>query len=242
MYKTELKLDYSVNTCQNGIPVIVVAAGSSSRMQGTNKQLIELGGIPVLIRTLLKFENCQSISNIILVVRSEDLFHIQMLCEKYMITKLTDIVCGGNSRQESVLKGFSRLADSVDKVLIHDGARPFVDNNIISAVADALDKCSAVTCAVKVKDTIKQVDGDGKVLKTVNRENLVSVQTPQGVKAADYLKAIKDVDVASFTDDTSIMEAAGYEVFVVDGSYKNIKITTKEDLIIAQGFLSEESE
>ncbi len=242
MYKTELKLDYSVCENKNGIPVIVVAAGASSRMQGTNKQLTELGGIPVIIRTLLKFENCESISNIILVVRSEDLFQIQMLCEKYMITKLTDIVCGGNSRQESVLKGFSRLGDGADRVLIHDGARPFVSNGIIDSVVKALEKCSAVTCGVKVKDTIKQVDSDGKVLNTVNRENLVSVQTPQGVKTADYLRAVADADVASFTDDTSIMEAAGYEVFVVDGSYRNIKITTKEDLIIAQGFLSEETE
>lgn len=242
MHKTELKLDYSLCENKGEMPVIVVAAGSSSRMQGTNKQLVELGGIPVIARTLLKFENCKSISNIILVVRCEDLFQMQLLCEKYMITKLTDIVCGGNSRQESVLNGFSRLPDNTDKVLIHDGARPFVSDEIINSVIDGLDKCNAVTCAVKVKDTIKQVDKDGRVVKTVNRENLVSVQTPQGVKVGEYLKAVEDINVAQFTDDTSIMEAAGNEVFVVDGSYKNIKITTKEDLFIAEGFLSEVSE
>lgn len=242
MHKTELKLDYSVCENKNGIPVIVVAAGASTRMQGTNKQLTELGGIPVIIRTLFKFENCKAISNIILVVKSEDLFTVQMLCEKYMITKLTDIVCGGNSRQESVLKGFSRLGDGAEKVLIHDGARPLVSDVVIEAVIDALDKCSAVTCGVKVKDTIKQVGDGGKVLKTVNRENLVCVQTPQGVRIADYLKAVENTDVSAFTDDTSIMEAAGYDVFVVEGSYKNIKITTPDDLIIATGFLSEEIE
>lgn len=240
MLKTEMKLDYSICSNNEGIPVIVVAAGSSSRMQGTNKQLAEVGGIPVIIKTLLRFENCDAISGIVLVVRDEDLFQIQMLTQKYNITKLTDIVCGGKTRQDSVLKGFSRLKDGCEKVLIHDGARPFVTNDIICSVASSLDEYSAVTCAVKVKDTIKSVDANGKVIKTLNRNNLVSVQTPQGVRVSDYFSAIQSIDVSNFTDDTSIMEAAGYTVYVVDGSYKNIKITTKEDLVLAQGFLSEE--
>lgn len=242
MEKTELKLDYTLNEQCGNIPVIVVAAGSSNRMKGTNKQLAEIGSIPVVIKSLQAFENCSQISNIILVVRSEDLFQIQMLCEKYMITKLSDIVCGGNTRQESVLKGFSRLPKDAKKVLIHDGARPLVDSKIICSVADALEKYSAVTCAVKVKDTIKQVDESGKVLKTVAREDLVSVQTPQGVRVSEYLAACESVEVDKFTDDTSIMEAAGYSVYVTEGSYKNIKITTKEDLILAKAFLSEEEE
>lgn len=242
MEKTELKLNYTVNEQCGNIPVIVVAAGSSNRMKGTNKQLAEIGSVPVVIKSLQAFENCSQISNIILVVRTEDLFQIQMLCEKYMITKLSDIVCGGNTRQESVLKGFSRLSEGAQKVLIHDGARPFVDSKIICSVADALEKYSAVTCGVKVKDTIKQVDKNGKVLKTVPREDLVSVQTPQGVKVSDYLSACESVDVSKFTDDTSIMEAAGYSVYITEGSYKNIKITTKEDLILAEAFLSEEEE
>lgn len=242
MQKTKLKLDYSICEDTGGIPVIVVAAGASSRMQGTNKQLAEIGGIPVIIRTLQKFENCKAISNIILVVRDEDLFQIQMLCEKFMITKLTDIVCGGASRQESVLNGFDRLSNDDEKVLIHDGARPFVTSEIICSVADALDDFSAVTCAVKVKDTIKQVDENGQVLKTIPRENLVSVQTPQGVRVKEYLAATHNVDVSVFTDDTSLMEAAGYSVGITGGSYKNIKITTKEDLILAETFISEEQE
>ncbi len=242
MEKTKLKLDYTVNEHCGNVPVIVVAAGSSSRMKGTNKQLAEIGGVPVVIKSLQVFENCKEISNIILVVRTEDLFQIQMLCEKYMITKLTDIVCGGATRQESVLKGFSRLPQDAQKVLIHDGARPFVSENIICSVIDALDEFSAVTCGVKVKDTIKKIDESGKVMNTVNREDLVAVQTPQGVKISQYLKACERVEVSKFTDDTSIMEAAGYEVFVTEGSYRNIKITTKEDLIMANAFLSEEEE
>lgn len=240
MEKTELKLEYRVCENNTGIPVIVVAAGTSSRMNGTNKQLALLGGIPVLMRTLSIFEKSNSISNIILVTRDEDLFQIQMLCNKYNITKISDIVCGGNSRQESVLKGFARLKTDDINVLIHDGARPFVDGVIIDNVCSALQKYSAVTCAVKVKDTIKQVDDNGKVVKTLNRESLRSVQTPQGVNVAEYLKAIQTLNVAEFTDDTSIMEAAGYDVYVVEGSYKNIKITTMEDICSAEGFLREE--
>ena len=243
MNKTELKLEYSICEKGNtGIPVIVVAAGASSRMKGTNKQLINLGGIPVIIRTLRAFENCDDISNIILVVRDEDLFEIQMLTHKYMITKISDIVCGGASRQESVLKGFARLKSNEKYVLIHDGARPFIDSKVINSVVLALNNFSAVTCAVKVKDTVKQIDKDGKVIKTLDRDSLVSVQTPQGVNVEEYLEAVQKVNVSEFTDDTSIMEAAGYDVAVVEGSYKNIKITTKEDIALAEGFLSEEEE
>ncbi len=240
MLETELKLEYKVCEKNSGMPVIVVAAGASSRMKGTNKQLAILGGMPVLVRTLLAFENSNNISNIILVVKEENLFEIQMLANKYSISKISDIVCGGNSRQESVLNGFARLGKNEKTVLIHDGARPFVDEKIIENVSTALQNYSAVTCAVKVKDTIKEIDENGKILKTLNRDSLVSVQTPQGVNVAEYLKAVESVNVASFTDDTSIMEAAGYEAFVVEGSYKNIKITTPEDIALAESFLGEE--
>ena len=238
MYKTEFELKYEL--CKNdteGMPVIVVAAGSSSRMQGTNKQFLELGGIPVIIKTLMRFEKSPEIKNIILVVRDEDLFNMQLLTEKYQITKLTDIVCGGKTRQESVLKGFNRVSEDDECVLIHDGARPLVDERIISDVAQALKKHSAVTCAVKVKDTVKQIDQNGKVVKTLDRDALVAVQTPQGVNVADYLTAVnKAGDVSIFTDDTSLMEAAGFEVYTVEGSYKNIKITTPEDIEVARAF------
>lgn len=241
MEGTKIKLQY--NLCEenmDGVPVIVVAAGASTRMKGTNKQLMLLGGIPVLIRTLRAFENSSDISNIILVVRDEDLFEVQMLTHKYMINKISDIVCGGKTRQESVLNGFARLKETDKVALIHDGARPLVESKIISSVVKALETASAVTCGVRVKDTVKEIDQSGKVLKTLKRENLISVQTPQGVEVAEYLKACEKVKVAEFTDDTSIMEAAGYDAFVVEGSYKNIKITTKEDIVMAEGFLSEE--
>ena len=236
--KTKTKLCYQTSeTPKSGIPAIIVAAGSSVRM-GENKLMMLLGTIPVIAHTLLRFENSSCISRIILVTKDSDIFNLQMLCEKYNISKLSDIVCGGNTRQESVLKGFSRLSDSESAVLVHDGARPLVDNRIITDVANALNKYPAVTCAVKVKDTIKQIDENGKIITTLKRDSLVAVQTPQGVKVKEYLKAIEKCgDISGFTDDTSIMEAAGFDCITVEGSYKNIKITTKEDISAAVSFL-----
>ena len=243
MTATEVKLKYEIlKPKENALPVIIVAAGSSSRMQGVNKQLLEIGGIPVLIRTLKAFENSDSISRIILVVRDEDIFFIQMLCEKYSVNKISDIVCGGENRQQSVLKGFSRLSSDETAVLIHDGARPFVSKKIIEDVASRLEEYPAVICGVKVTDTIKQISDGGTVVKTLNREELIRVQTPQGVRIAEYLSAaekIKD-SLGSFTDDGSIMENAGHTVAFVEGSYKNIKITTPEDIALSQGFTEEE--
>lgn len=242
MNTTETKLKYEVcESNENGLPVIIVAAGSSTRMQGENKQFIELGGIPVIVKSMLAFENCQLIKNIILVTREEDIFALQLLAEKYSINKLSDIVCGGKTRPESVLNGFARVDKSDCEVLIHDGARPLVTNGIICSVAESLKKYSAVTCAVKVKDTIKEVDSEGKVIKTLARDSLVAVQTPQGVRKEEYLKAVESLgDVTGFTDDMSIMEAVGYDIYTVEGSYKNIKITTPEDIKSALAFAEEE--
>ncbi len=237
MTKTEIKLEFT--TCETAVkvPAVIVAAGASTRMNGINKQLAEINGVPVIIRTLMAFQNCDAISNIVLVVKSDDIFSMQCICEKYNIQKLTDIVCGGDNRQQSVLNGIARIDKNTEKVLIHDGARPLVSDKIIRTVISGLEKYSACACAVKVKDTIKEISDNGNIIKTVPRENLVAVQTPQGVRVDEYLKAVNNSDVAVFTDDVSIMEAAGYCCGIVEGDYKNIKITTAEDLISAEAFL-----
>ena len=239
--KTETVLKYEVSEIpKNGIPAIIVAAGSFTRMEGVNKQLAEISGIPVIIRTLMAFENSNLVSSIILVVRADDVFSVQLLTEKYGITKLTDIVCGGNCRQESVVKGLSRVSVTAEKVLIHDGARPLVDGDTIERVAKGLDSFSAVTCAVPIVDTVKRVDTNGQVLETLNRDGLVSVQTPQGVRVTDYKSALeKAEDLSAFTDDMSIMEKAGFKVLTVMGSRDNIKITTKRDIPFAERLLEE---
>ena len=240
--KTETALKYEVAAeNKKGLPVIIVAAGNFTRMQGVNKQLAEIGGLPVIIRTLMAFENSDDISNIILVVRADDVFSMQLLTEKYNITKLSDIVCGGANRQESVQKGLARVDETCDNVLIHDGARPLVSEQTIKNVAEGLKNYSAVTCGVAVVDTIKEIDADGKVLKTLNRSHLIAVQTPQGVKVADYKSVLeKTSDLSTFTDDMSIMENAGYEVLTVEGDRKNIKITTLSDIALASALLEEE--
>ncbi len=237
MNATKPRLQYEVaNQNQKGVPVIVVAGGSSTRM-GQNKQLINLCGLPVLVRTLKVFEQCDDISNIILVASSETVLEYQTLCEKYMLSKVFDIVTGGQNRQESVLCGMNCLKESDKFVLIHDGARPLVTNDVISRVINGLKTYSAVTPVVKVKDTIKQIAENGEVIKTVKRDDLVQVQTPQGVEVQKYLAALKNKDLNLFTDDVSIFEAAGEKVLTVFGDYKNIKITTPDDVIVAEAFL-----
>ncbi len=240
MNKTEPLLQYEVaDKNSRGVPVIVVAGGSSTRM-GQNKLLINVGGIPVLARTLKVFQQSDSISNIILVAAKETVLEYQKLCESYMITKVSDIVEGGQNRQESVLCGVKRLADKDETVLIHDAARPLVNDEIISRVINGLNEFNAVTPAVKVKDTIKQIDANGVVIKTVKRDDLVQVQTPQGVKVKNYLTALEGKDLSLFTDDVSIFESVGEKVLTVLGDYKNIKITTPEDVTVAEAFLKGE--
>jgi 2-C-methyl-D-erythritol 4-phosphate cytidylyltransferase len=239
--KVKEALSYEVvKADQKGIAVIVVAAGNATRMCGVNKQLLEISGKPVIVRTLEAFENCEAVGRIILVVKEADLYEMQILAEKYNLSKLCDVVKGGGHRQESVNNGLALLKKDEQTVLIHDGARPLVDNATICRVIEGLKTYKAVTCGVKVKDTIKQVSADAVVEKTLNRDSLMAVQTPQGVRVAEYLKAVEAIDVSAFTDDTSIMEAAGYKVLITDGDYKNIKITTREDLILANAFFSEE--
>lgn len=237
MLETEFKLEYEIEelSADGGVPVIVVAAGSSTRMNGINKQTALLCGVPLIIRTLMRFEKCGKISNIILVVKPDDVFSMQQLADRYHIEKLTDIVCGGDNRQQSVKNGLERLPENAETVLIHDGARPFVTDEIICSVISALSTHNAVTCAVRLKDTVKRVDENGNVLSTPDRNTLVSVQTPQGVNVSDYRAALESsVDLGRFTDDMSVMEAAGHKPFTVLGSYENIKVTTPEDIALAE--------
>lgn len=237
MLETEFKLEYEIEElpADGGVSVIVVAAGSSTRMNGINKQTALLCGVPLIIRTLMRFEKCSKISNIILVVKPDELFSMQQLADGYSIKKLSDIVCGGESRQQSVKNGLERLPENAETVLIHDGARPFVTDEIICSVISALSTHNAVTCAVKLKDTVKRVDENGNVLSTPDRNTLVAVQTPQGVNVSDYRAALESsVDLGRFTDDMSVMEAAGHKPFTVPGSYENIKVTTPEDIALAE--------
>ncbi len=244
MNKTEIKLQYDISqNNDSAIPAIIVAAGSSTRMQGINKQFMPVLGVPVIARTLMTFEACDDISKIIVVTSANSIVDMQLICEKYMISKVTDIIEGGSNRHESVINGMTCLDECDKKVLIHDGARPFVSINIISDVVNALCQYDAALCVSKINDTVKMVNDDGMVINTVDRSMLYAAQTPQGVDVNKYKNAcdsLQNIDL--FTDDASIMEAAGYTVKAIIGSGKNIKITTPDDVAIAEAIVKGECE
>ncbi len=239
MELTKPMLEYETSTENGGTAsAIIVAAGSSSRMGGIPKQLLNVGGIPVLARTLLAFENAACIKNIVIVARECDILSFQLLAEKYLITKVTDIVEGGSCREESVKNGVMCLGCDTKCLLVHDGARPFVNEKIITDVAKAAEEFGAAACAVPVKDTLKVVES-GIVTNTLDRSSVFSVQTPQGFSFELFKKSITSKnDLSVFTDDCSVVEADGIKVHIVEGDYNNIKITTKEDISIAEGILA----
>lgn len=241
MEQVKVRLKYEICGEETAFPVIVVAAGASRRMGGVNKQLLPLGGVPVIIRTLRRFDRSAFVSRIILVAREEDLLTIQHLAAEYEISRLTDLVAGGADRHASVLNGFARLRPDEEKVLIHDGARPLVSDFVIGNVAQALSCCDAVICGLPVTDTVKRVGENGTVRETVDRTGLYTVQTPQGVSVPRYREICGQLpDASAFTDDAGLFEAAGVPVTVVAGSPRNIKITTPEDIVLAQLYLREE--
>lgn len=244
MTKTEALLKYTETTHYDSTKVsaIIVCGGSSSRMGGVDKMMQEIKGIPVSIRSCLKFQNNCNISDIVIVTKAENVLKMQQLCEKFNLTKVTDIVEGGNCRQQSVANGIAQLPDDTAVVLIHDGARPFVTNDCIDRVIDKAKEFSAVTCAVPLKDTVKSVRDDGLVTATPDRSSLQAVQTPQGFRFNLYKSAVEaNLDnLDKFTDDCSIVEAFGYPVYTCEGDYKNIKITTAEDLKIAEIFAEDD--
>ncbi len=243
MEALDFKLEFKENSenSVSGIPAIIVAAGSSLRMQGINKQFVSLCGVPAIVHTLRAFQSSKYISEIILVTKAEFIADMQGFADKYMISKLTDIVEGGSCRGESVINGLSRIKNS-KYVMIHDGARPLVKEDIIGAVFDALKEYDCAIPVVPVKDTVKEISNQKSVSKTLNREKLAAVQTPQGVNLQKYMSAITDADLSRFTDDASVMESAGHTVITVEGDYENIKITTPEDVVIAEYYLEKRGE
>lgn len=223
---------------------IIVAAGSSTRMQNVNKQFLELGGMPVLARTIRAFEFTDIISEIIVCVKQEDIRRTRELIEKYRFKKVRDIALGGSTRQASVLNALKCVSEGIKWIAIHDGARPFVTTDEIMRCALACETYGAAALAVPVKDTIKVVDGAGFIADTPDRAALRAVQTPQVFKLEDYQRAVEQLGdvVYSFTDDCKLMEQIGQPVFLVDGSYENIKITTPEDIPAAQAILESRGE
>ncbi len=235
MLKTEFKLQYStLKENESVFPVIIVAAGSSARMAGTDKQLLSIGGIPVLARTVKQFEDSPYISNIIIVTRADIIPDVQKIVCEYGFKKVSDIVSGGADRHASVLNGIKALGSCAEKVLIHDGARPFVSDRIIKDCATALSGNDGCLAVIEITDTVKKVTEDGTVADTLDRTALRVAQTPQGVDVKKYIFASESFADTVFTDDASVLERAGYTVKTVKGSKDNIKITVSEDIPLAE--------
>lgn len=222
---------------------IVPAAGSARRMGGENKMLLMLDGIPVLARTLLALDGAKLVDEIVIATRSEDIITIGDLCKTYGIRKSVKIVCGGESRLESVLKASLECRKDAAFYAVHDGARPLADSDFIDNVIRCAHKTNAAAPAVPVKDTIK-IAHHGVVESTPDRTTLFAVQTPQVFDAQLLSAALQSAfdDAAEITDDCSAVERLGKVVYLTDGSYENIKITTPEDVALAEAILKRREE
>lgn len=228
---------------------VIVAAGSGRRMDSTQqKQYIEVQGKPLLYYSLRAFQE-SSIDEIVLVTKAEEIEYCKKeIVEKYSMTKVTQVVAGGTERYESVYEGL-KVVNPDSYVLIHDGARPMVSVELIERMMKAVLKYKACIAAVPVKDTIKRISMDGRVLETLTRNALQSIQTPQAFPAKNLqeaygymfstLQVLNNRSELSITDDSMIMETYGKRtVHTVMGDYTNIKVTTPEDLILANTFLA----
>lgn len=218
------------------INAIILAGGKGKRMNAKiSKQYIELNERPILYYTLRKFIESNSIDRIILVLPKDEIDYCkEEILKKYSLN-VDFIVEGGKERQDSVFNAL-KYVDNDDIVLIHDGARPFVNNNIIENGIKYAKLYGAAAPGVTPKDTIKIKDDNNFSISTPNREKLVSIQTPQVFKAniiKECHKRVKDENI-SVTDDTMVVEKYNYKVYLYDGDYTNIKITTPEDLILGE--------
>lgn len=219
---------------------VVVAAGSSQRM-GTDKITMELDGVPVLIRSLRAFENCDLADEIVVVTRNDKLADIADLCREHGITKVSQVVSGGNTRMESALAGVSATKKKAKLIAIHDGARPLVTEDVIRRTAYAARDFYAAVPAIASTDTLKKVDEKGIVIAPVDRDRTVRLQTPQ-IFHGDLIKGALSYAVKkglSLTDDCSAVELMGVKTHTVEGDADNIKLTDTRDVTLAAEILKD---
>lgn len=218
--------------------VVIVAAGTASRMGGIDKVMAPLDGEPMIVRTVRTFQNCDAVKEIVIVTREDLISKITSMCGKF--SKVRAVVVGGKDRPESVRNGLRMLSKQVKLAAVQDGARPLITEAVIDRTIRAAHTYGAAAPAIPVKDTVKVVEG-GLVTTTPDRNTLKAIQTPQ-VFDVDLLKgALKKAEQegASITDDCSAVERMGFKVRIVEGDERNIKVTTPMDLRIAQMLLEE---
>jgi 2-C-methyl-D-erythritol 4-phosphate cytidylyltransferase len=221
---------------------IVAGAGRGERIGSKGgKQFLQLAGIPVLARSLLNIESVPEVDEIILVVNAGEIDRARgEIVETYGLKKVTNIVEGGEWRQDSVFKALRNLSPGVEMVLVHDGARPLATPSLIARAIKALRGCEGVITAVAVVDTVKEVEG-GWVVRTPDRRRLWAVQTPQCFRSPALLDAHERANQEGVwaTDDAALLERYGYRVRVVEGELTNLKITYPRDIILAEALIEE---
>ncbi|MGE5844235.1 MAG: 2-C-methyl-D-erythritol 4-phosphate cytidylyltransferase [Syntrophaceae bacterium] len=221
---------------------IVPAAGSGNRMgRELSKQYLSLGGMPLLVRTLNAFEKCPLVDALLVVVPPPDVEAVRSeMLPRWNLKKLAGVIPGGKERQDSVRAGIEALDRDTDIVIVHDAVRPFITAKLIEDCIRAAEEEGAATVGVPVKDTVKEVGADGHVVRTCDRTLLWLTQTPQAFRRDIIENAHRAAlrDGYRGTDDTSLVERLGIAVRMIRGDYGNIKITTPEDLVIAEALLA----
>ena len=232
------------------VTAIFPAAGKGKRMQaGMNKVLVELEGVPILVRTLARFSRCQAVDRLVVVVAAhEGDFVTDMLtgADREFGLKPWQVTAGGSERQYSVWNGIQAVQGAADDdiILVHDAARPLVSEKTILETIRVAEAKGAAIAAVPAKNTIKLCNAAGEVVETPDRSRLWEVQTPQGFRRDILVKANQQAVAEGFlgTDDASLVERLGWKVHIVESDYRNIKLTTPEDMVIAKAFLAAEED
>jgi 2-C-methyl-D-erythritol 4-phosphate cytidylyltransferase len=228
---------------KTGTVVAVIPAGGIGQRMGTAtaKQFMPLGGIPLLVHSLQVFEHCASISQIILVVPNDDRERtLSDVVARHGITKVSKVVAGGATRQESVYHGLKETDPEAEIVVIHDAARPFVTVDLIERSIGTARNLGGAIVAVRMKETVKQVGPNGQILRTVDRAQLWLAQTPQTFRRELLIEGYRKAESDGFqaTDDAAVMERLGHKIAVVPGRWDNMKITTPEDFQMAEAILA----
>ncbi len=223
------------------VTALIPAAGMGRRMgKAVAKQFLPLGDKPMLAHTLLAFQRASEVDEIIPILSKEDMEScLRDVIEQYHITKVRTLVVGGKERQDSVMNGLQKLEKDASIVLVHDGVRPFVTHDMIRESIEIARKGECVAVGVPLKDTVKEVDDKHMVRHTLERNRLWAVQTPQTFPVKILKRAYEESykHKAYGTDDAVLVERAGGKVRIIMGSYENIKITTPEDLLLAEEIL-----
>ncbi|MBR5322065.1 MAG: 2-C-methyl-D-erythritol 4-phosphate cytidylyltransferase [Clostridia bacterium] len=222
---------------------IITVGGSGKRMEtldGITKQFMELNGLPIVARTLIEFENSPYIDEIVIVSKEDEIGLYTRMIEEHSLSKVRRIVKGGNTRQESVLNGFKAISEKCEYVAIHDGVRCLITQENIKAVIKNAYATKCACAATKIYDTLKMANSDMFIDSTPNRSRAWAAQTPQVFKSDIYRACAYSAkkEGLSVTDDCMLVEYYGFKIKLVDCGRNNIKITTKDDLIIAEAILN----